>query len=157
MNNEAPTKENATLKSKIMTTLGYALCFLIGVIIVLSVKSCMRGMSMPEDFKDAKKLLEKEDFSCKYLDEEDEIEDLFKELDVDSKGVTEVLIAFDEDSEDLFLIAHCDDVEMAKDLENELAWELAADDYLYYRGYTIKVNYRMVYFGHNDLIDVLLD
>ena len=157
MNNDTPTKENLTTKYKVMKILGYAICFLIGLAIVLGVKSCMKSLGMPEEFKEAERLLKKEGFSCRYLNEEEDFIDLFDELDLDVKGAVEVLVALDEDSEDLFLIVCCDDVSSAKDLEFDLAWELAEDDYLYYRGYTTEVNYRTVYFGHKDLISALLD
>ena len=64
---------------------------------------------------------------------------------------------FDEDTEDFFLIVCCDDVAMANELEFQLAWEVGSDDYLYYRGYTTKINYKTVYLGHEDLIVTLLD
>ena len=157
MSNDSTTEKNATTKAKALNILGYALCFLVGLAIILGVKSCVKSLSMPEEFKEAEKILKKEGFSCRYLDEEEDFEDLFDELDINAEGAVEVLVAFDEDSEDLFLITCCDDVSAAKDLEFELAWELAGDDYLYNRGYTTKVNYRTVYFGHKDLIAALLD
>ena len=85
------------------------------------------------------------------------MEELFDMLDLDAKGVKEVLGAYDEDTDDLFLIICCDDISVANSLEDELAWKLEGDNYLYNRGYTIKVNYRTVYFGHKDLIATLLD
>ena len=157
MDNDGTTKKNATAKSKALNILGYALCFLVGLAIILGVKSCVKSLSMPKEFKDAEKILEKEGFSCRYLDEEEDFEDLFDELGIDAEGAVDVLVAFGEDSEDWFLITYCDDVSAAKDLEFELAGELAGDDYLYNRGYTTKVNYQTVYFGHKNLIDALLD
>ena len=156
MNNDNTTKENAT-KTKIMEILSYALCFLIFLAIVIGVKSCIKNSSMPEEFKEAKKLLKKEGFSCRYLDEEEDFEELFDDLGFDPEGVTEVLIAYDENSEEMFLIACCEDVSSAKNLEFDLAWEIAGDKYLYNMGYTTKVNYRTVYFGHKDLIAAILD
>ena len=155
MNTETSFNENSTAKNKFIKMLGYALCLLIGFVIVLGVKSCIKDVNMPEEFKKAEKLLKREGFSCRYLDEKDEIKDLFDELDFDANGATEVLIAFDESSEDLFLIVYCDDVLAAQELESEFAWEIAGDDYLYYRGYTTKANYKTVYFGHKDLIESL--
>ena len=157
MNSETQAKENVTAKSKIINILGYALCLLIGLVILFSIKSCIKSMSMPEELKRAEKLLEKEGFSCRYSDDEDEIKDLFDEIDIDADGATEVLFAFDEDTEDFFLIVCCDDVAMANELEFQLAWEVGSDDYLYYRGYTTKINYKTVYLGHEDLIVTLLD
>lgn len=156
MNNDSTTK-NITTKAKALNILGYALCFLVGLAIILGVKSCVRSLSMPEEFKEAEKDLKKEGSSCRYLDEEEDLEELFDMLDLDAKGVKEVLGAYDEDTDDLFLIICCDDISVANSLEDELAWKLEGDNYLYNRGYTIKVNYRTVYFGHKDLIATLLD
>ena len=157
MNNDNTTKETVTPKSKIMNVLGYGLCFLIAFAVLIGVKSCMKKLGMPEEFKEAEKLLKKEGFACRYLDDEEDFEDLFDELDLDSEGVEEVLFAFNEDSEDFFLIAYCDGVTTAKSLEFDVAWEIAGDDYLYNIGYSTKVKYRIVYCGHKDLIAALLD
>ena len=157
MNNDSTTEKNTTAKTKSLNILGYALCFLVCLAIILGIKSCVKNLSMPEEFKDAEIFLKKEGFSCRYLDEEEDFKDLFDELDIDAEGAVDVLVAFDEDSEDLFLITYCDDVSATKDLEFELAWEIAGDDYLYNKGYTTKVDYRTVYFGRKDLIAALLD
>ena len=157
MNNDSTPEKNATAKPKALKILGYAVCFFVTLAIILGVKSCVKNLGMPEEFKDSKKILEKEGYSCRYLDAEEDFEDLFDELDIAAEGAEEVLVAYDEDSEDWFLITCCDDISAAKDLEFELAWELAGDDYLYNRGYDTRVNYRTVYFGHRDLIDAILD
>ncbi|MBR4296266.1 MAG: hypothetical protein IKT56_05470 [Clostridia bacterium] len=156
MNNNVSTPESVFTKANLYKILSYALCFLLGLAIVIGVKSCARNASMPEAFKEAKSLLKNEGYSIRYIDSETKIEDLLNELDINANGVNKILIAFHENSEDMFLIAYCDDVSTAEDLEFELSWELAKDDYLYYRGYTIKVNYRTVYFGHTDIISTLL-
>ena len=157
MNNDTTTEKNETTKAKVLNILGYGLCFLVVLAIILGIKSCVKGFSMPKELKEAEKVLKKEGFSCRYLDEEDELEEFFDELDLDAEGVEEALVAYDEDTDDLFLIVCCDDVSVANSLEDELAWELAGDDYLYYRGYSVKVDFRTVYFGHEDLIVDLLD
>jgi len=156
MNNDVSPKVETTTRSKILGFLGTILCFLIGLAVIIGVKSCIRDSGMPDAFKDAKTLLEKEGFSIRYMDDESKIREKFSELDVDAYGVTEVLIALDEDTEDFFIVAYCDDVTAAENLEFEFSYLLSFDDYLYYRGYTSKVNYRMVYFGHKDIISALL-
>ena len=157
MINDSTTEKKATTKAKALKILGYVLCFFVALAIILGVKSCVKSLGMPEELEEAEKFLKKEGFSCRYLDEEDDLEGLFNELDLDAEGVKEALIAYDEDTDDLFLIVCCDDISVATSLENDLAWELAWDDYLYYRGYSVKVNFRTVYFGHKDLIAALLD
>ena len=149
------TEKNATLKA--LGILGYALCFIVGLAIILGVKSCVKSLSMPEELKEAEKLLKREGFSCRYLNEEDDLEEVFNVLDLDAEGVEEALVAYDEDTDDLFLIICCDDIYVAQSLEDDLAWEIAWEDYLYYRGYSVKVNYRTVYFGHKDLIAAISD
>ena len=74
MNNDSTTEKNATAKAKALNILGYALCFLIALAIILGVKSCVKSLSMPEEFKEAEKILKKEGFSCKYLDEEEDFD-----------------------------------------------------------------------------------
>lgn len=145
-------------KEIIYKIIEYGVCFLIGLAIVLGVKSCMKNAGMPEDFKDAKKLLKNEGFSdIKYTDDEDKIDDLFDEIDIDDDGVSEVLAALNKKSGDLFIVAYCDSTSAAEDLMNEFAWEIAGDDELYENGYTARVNYRTVYFGHEDLVSELID
>ena len=61
MNNDSTTK-NITTKAKALNILGYALCFLVGLAIILGVKSCVRSLSMPEEFKEAEKDLKKRAF-----------------------------------------------------------------------------------------------
>ncbi len=156
MNDDVSTK-NAIIKAKALKVLQTILCFLIGLAVVLGVKSCIRNVGMPDDFKEAKKLLKKEGFSkIRYLDDEDKIDDLFDELDVDGDGVREVLAAYNNDSEDFFFVLYCDDVSCAKEVLDEFSWALAMDDILYHRGYAVEISYRTVYFGHEDLISELI-
>ena len=156
MNRNSTNEKNATTKAIFMKMFEYALCFLIGFAVILGVKSCVKSLGRPVELKEAKELLKREGFSCKYIDE-DALEDFFNELDFQAKGAEEALIAYDEDSGDYFFVVCCDDISSANNLEEEFAWELAVDDYLYYRGYIVKVSFRTVYFGHKDLITELLD
>ena len=156
MNNDNTTQTNETTTPKVPKFIVYALCFLLAFAIMLGVKSCTQSLSIPDEFKPAETLLKKEGFSCKYLGDEDDFEELFEVLDLDTRGVNEVFGAFDEDTDDFFLIICCDDVQTAKDVEYDLACDLVTDNYLYYRGYTTKVDYKTVYFGHRDLISAIL-
>ena len=155
MDNNGYVKDGINIKNKISKILSYLLCFVIGLAIVIGVKSCINNISMPKDFKDAKKLLKDEGFQVKYSNKDKDIDSLFDELDMDADGITEVLVAYDEKSDDLFLIIHCDDRSSADEILDDLAWEIAKDDSLYYREYTVKASYKTVYFGHKDLISEL--
>ena len=158
MNNDVSTKESSGVKSGVLKILGYVLCFIIGLAIVLGVKSCVKKSGMPEDFKEAEKILKREGFSqIRYLNDEEKIEEMLQELDIDAVGINEVLVAYDEDSEDCFFVLYCEDVSSAEEVLDEFIWILAKDDYLYYRDYGTESTYRTVYFGHKDLISEMIE
>ena len=158
MNNGMPFQDNIAMRGNVRNILTLILCFALALIAILGVKSFIKNVSMPEDLKEAKSILEDEDFSSiKHLDDEDDIEEWFEDLDIELFDVTDALVAVNHDSEDIVVVLYCKDIEAAEQMLFEFSGIIAEDDFLYHRGYVVEKNYRTVYFGHKDIVDELLE
>ncbi len=135
---------------------------LIAILALLSIMVCaVACSSMPSDPKDAKKNLKNEDYSVETTDDAEEIEYFVEEFGADADGIEDLIVAFDDDEENLVLIAYCEDTKTAKSLYEDLVdfYEgdfedliEESDEDIDIDDYKVEKSGKVVIFGHKDMI-----
>ena len=134
------------MKTKI-ASFAFAVLF---VISFLGVKACINSNNIPDSMKDARKILKQEGYDISIKKKADKIREYLNEgLETEAEGVDILLAATNEKSGDVFFVLHCETTDDARVMVNdfeafiyeEQLWE-----------YTVKREYTMVYFGHEDLV-----
>ncbi len=140
-------------KEKIKKALLYIVGFIVSMAIVLGVKGCLKNTNMPEEFKDAKKILREVGFSSiKYTNTEKDLYELFEILEIDAVGVEEALVGYNDSAEEMFIILRCDSTLHA----NETEWEMVSLAVNSSDSYTVKKEYTFIYFGNKELVSKIL-
>lgn len=130
------------------------------VCVMLSAVAC--GAAFPENAKDAKKILEREDCLVEITDDISDLESLLGDLGSDVEDVLEeVLIAYNDDSEMVimfFCTSSLKATAFKAGFDQGMKSSLSSlEDYIDVDDYKSQKSGKVVVWGHEDLIETLLE
>ncbi len=132
--------------------IGSIICTLLAIAILIGVKSCANANDMSESMKEAKSFLKDQGYKVRVENDADDIAEMMKDIfDIEPEGIEELLLAYHEQAEDMFLILQCTDTISADSMEFALI-DFAILENMDYSGYTVERSYTTIYLGHKDLV-----
>ena len=135
--------------------IGSIICTLLAIVIFIGVKSCVSANDMSESMKEAKRFLKDQDYKVRVENDADDIEEIMIDVfDIEPDGIEELLLAYHEKAEDMFLILRCTNTVSADNMEFALI-DFVILENMDYSGYTVERSYTTICLGHEDLVEDL--